>query len=86
MTLEKNESGLWLSQSKPEDMPRFELRTFLVYRQSDISKFKLLVENKRGIWEGWKQINLLNYKNQPVLGQFVCLYQFHEDLAMEVLC
>jgi hypothetical protein len=82
----KKENGLYIPEVKKEDMPRFSLRTFTVYYESDVEKFQKLVESKNGIWEGSKQVNFLNYKNQPVTRQYVCIYHYYEDLEMEVLC
>lgn len=91
MTKWEKKNGLYtpiesIRERKREDMPSFSLRTFTIYYESDIEKFKKLVESKNGIWEGSKRVNFLNYKNQPVGRQFVCIYHYYEDLEMEVLC
>ena len=68
-------------------MPQFTLRTFECYYESDVHKFEKLVRSKNAYWEGSKECTSLNWLNQPGIGsKYVCLYQYHEPIEMEVLC
>lgn len=82
----KKGEKLWLPEVKKEHMPRFQLRYFKVYYSCDIEKFKELVEKENGYWEGSHKVNFLNYKNQAVSYQYVCIYQLDKELSMEVFC
>ena len=69
-------------------MKRFKPRMFVVYREDDIEKFRKVVEKASAIWDGSHRIMFLNAWNQHVgfCGQWACIYHFHEDLDMELLC
>ena len=54
--------------------------------EEDVKKFEELVVEKGGYFCGAMVIGTINYKNEQVFGQFCCIYQFHEDIDMEVLC
>lgn len=82
----KKGEKLWLPEVKKENMPRFKLRYFTVYYNCDVEKFKELVEKENGYWEGVRRVNFLNYKNQAVGFQYVCIYQLDKELSMEVCC
>jgi hypothetical protein len=82
----KKQDKLWLPEVKKEDMPRFQLRYFTVYYSCDIEKFKELVEKENGYWQGSHEVDFLNYKNQRVGFQHVCIYQLDRELSMEVCC
>lgn len=70
----------------PEYLPQFKVKYFTCYYEADISKFEKLVKSKGGIYEGHLEIDFLNFKNQRVGRQYCCIYQFHEEISMEVLC
>lgn len=69
-------------------MKRFKPRMFVVYDEADVEKFRKVVEKAGAIWDGSHRIMFLNAWNQQVGfgGQWACIYHFHEDLDMELLC
>ncbi len=75
--------------SHPHGIPkedRHRIRTFVCYYESDTEKFRELVESKGGIFEGIVHCAFLNIWNRMVGGQYCCVYQYKEELEMEVLC
>lgn len=64
----------------------FKLYTMTVKYTPDIVKLERLVKEAGGIFEGAVEINFLNYKNQPVSTQYLCIYHLDKEIHMEVLC
>lgn len=69
-------------------MKRFKPRMFVVYDEDDIEKFRKVVEKAGAIWDASHRIMFLNTWNKQVgfCSQWACIYHFHEDLDMELLC
>lgn len=91
MKYERKESGLIVPHVTPkearEKMPRFKTQMFECYYESDVERFKKIVEDKHGFFEGHLHCNNLNNKNQDVnFGKYICIYQYYEPISMEVLC
>lgn len=82
----KTKSGLVIPKTKREDYPHFKTRIFYCYYQADVDKFKELVESTDGYWCGAMEIPFLNNWNGKVGTQFCCIYQWHEELSMAVMC
>ena len=76
--LDDKRFSIWSGSSKPEQHHYGD--------ESDAEKFSKLVAKMGGKFEKYVQIDFLNFKNEPVgFGQYVCIYQFHTDIEMEVL-
>ncbi len=83
----QEQNGIFLPKPSPQEMPRFSVRTFICYYEQDAKKFSRLVAKMGGKFEKYVQIDFLNFRNEVVgFGQYVCIYQFHIDIEMEVLC
>jgi len=78
-------NGLIVPITKREDMPHFTTRFFECYYPEDIKRFKKIVEDEQGYFEGAVQIPSINVHNQPVFRKYICIYQFHKNIEMEVL-
>lgn len=81
----ERQSGLAVPVTFRTDLPKFTTRTFLVKYESDVEAFNRLVVDAGADWIGQVKIPFLNYKNQPVGTQYLCVYQWHKELTMEVL-
>lgn len=66
--------------------PQYTLRTFTCSYTSDLKKFEDLVLSKGGYLQGSLIIDRLNIWNQPVTKEYLCVYQYFEDIDMEIMC
>ncbi len=85
MNFTERTSGLVVPETDRADLPQFETHTFIVYREEDVTNFRQLVADTGGDVVCIAEIPSLNWKNQRVGSQYLCVYQWHEDLTMEVL-
>jgi hypothetical protein len=82
----REQNGIFLPEISPREMPRFSVRTFICSHEQDAEKFSKLVAKMGGKFEKYVQIDFLNFRNEVVgFGRYVCIYQFHTDIEMEVL-
>ena len=70
----------------PKELPRFSMRMFECYYESDAKRFEELVKQKGGYFCGHIETGFLNFQNMHVGRLHVIVYQFHEEIEMEVLC
>jgi hypothetical protein len=83
----ENKNGLLVPKTPKEKLPRFSIRQFICYYESDVQKFKEIVEKTDAYWGGVLEIDFLNVENRNGIGtQYVCIYQYYENIEMEVLC
>lgn len=72
-------------KTPPPAEKRYELKTFVCKYECDVYRFNQLVLSKGAYWEGYMHVNFLNIWNNPVgFGQYLCVYQYYEDIDMEV--
>ena len=67
-------------------LPPFKDFMFECYYLEDVDRFTDLVRSKGGYYNGCLRVSFLNFQNDKVSGKYVCLYQWHEKIDMEVLC
>lgn len=84
-TFTERESALVVPQVRREDLPQFGIRTFIVYRREDTANFCQVVADTGGDFCGALEVPFLNFKNQRVGSRYLCVYQWHEELTMDVL-
>ena len=68
------------------EMPMFSVRTFESYYKDDAEAFEKLVESKCGIVACTIRIPFLNFENQQVSLKYITVYQYYENIGMEVKC
>ena len=85
MNYTERQSGLIVPEINRADLPQFETHTFIVYREADVANFRQLVDDTGGDVVCVAEIPFLNWKNQRVGSQYMCVYQWHEELEMSVL-
>ena len=65
---------------------RFDTFMFKCYYESDTEKFEELIRELGGQVYGVINVPSLNRWNKPVSLSYVVVYQYKEELEMEVLC
>lgn len=84
MKVKKLQSGLIVPVVPKRKLPRFKTQVFFCGYEKEVEEFKNLVLKKGGYFCGSMIIDFLNVYNEPVTKQYCCIYQYYEEIEMEV--
>ena len=91
----KTSGGLYIAEEPNKPKPkqkvekdkRYSERLFTCHYGSDVDRFEKLVKSKGGYFCGYMKTPFLNvYNEHNGMEQYCCIYQYYEDIGMEILC